>query len=230
MAIIKNYITQEDGTTTVVIEGVTLGNKETLLMDNGINVEVDVIVNDPFKITDKQRKKVFALVNDIEAHTGQPREWVREMFQDYITFLNGYLKRISLSDCTQKQASELIELIIEWIFENDIPLRYKTSNLIKNDRTFLYMATIKRKCVICGKPNSQLAHYQAVGRGRNRRKIDHANNKVLALCHNHHQEQHTIGMDSFNDKYLLKDSWVDVDAKLNRMLKGLKGNGNYKNE
>lgn len=223
MAKIQNYIIQDDGTTTVVIEGVELGNKETLLLDNGMDLEVDVIVNDPYKITDKQRRKVFALVNDIEAHTGQPRDWLREMFQDYVTFLNGYDKRISLSDCTRKQAGELIDVIIEWIFENDIPLRFKTSDLIKNDRTFLYMATINRKCVICGK-HAELAHYQAVGRGRNRRKIEHFGNKVLALCHSHHQEQHTIGMDSFNNKYHLTDSWVDVDEKLNRMLKGLKVN------
>ncbi|AMG20041.1 putative HNHc nuclease [Staphylococcus saprophyticus] len=218
---IQNYIIQDDGTTTVVIEGVELGNKETLLLDNGVDLEVDVIVNDPYKITDKQRRKVFALVNDIESHTGQPRDWLREMFQDYVTFLNGYDKRISLSDCTRKQAGELIDVIIEWIFENDIPLRFKTSDLIKNDRTFLYMATINRKCVICGK-HAELAHYQAVGRGRNRRKIEHLGNKVLALCSNHHREQHTIGMDSFNSKYHLTDSWVDVDEKLNRMLKGLK--------
>ena len=220
---IQNYIIQDDGTTTVVIEGVELGNKETLLLDNGMDLEVDVIVNDPYTITDKQRRKIFALMNDIEAHTGEPRDWLREMFQDYVSFLNGYDKRISLSDCTRKQAGELIDVIIEWIFENDIPLKFKTSDLIKNDRTFLYMATINRKCVICGK-HAELAHYQAVGRGRNRRKIEHFGNKVLALCHSHHQEQHTIGMDSFNSKYHLTGSWVDVNEKLNRMLKGLKVN------
>ena len=226
MAKIQNYIIQDDGTTTVVIEGVELGNKETLLLDNGMDLEVDVIVNDPYKITDKQRRKVFALVNDIEAHTGQPRDWLREMFQDYVTFLNGYDKRISLSDCTRKQAGELIDVIIEWIFENDIPLRFKTSDLIKNDRTFLYMATINRKCVICGK-HAELAHYQAVGRGRNRRKIEHFGNKVLALCSNHHREQHTIGMDTFNSKYHLTDSWVEVNDTLNKMLKGEKADGNF---
>lgn len=219
MAVIKNYIQQDDGTITAVIEGVTLENKDFLLLDNGLEVECDVIVNDPYKITDKQRRKVFALVNDIEFHSGQPRDWLREMFQDYVTFLNGYAKRISLSDCSRKQAGELIDVIIEWIFENDIPLKFKTSDLIKNDRTFLYMATINRKCVICGK-YAELAHYQAVGRGRNRRKIEHFGNKVLALCHSHHQEQHQLGMDTFNNKYHLTDSWVEVDEKLNEMLRG----------
>lgn len=221
MSIIKNYIQQDDGTITAVIEGVTLENKDFLLLDNGLEVECDVIVNDPYKITDKQRRKIFALMNDIEAHTGQPQDYMRNVFQEYVRVLYAYENRISLADCSRKVAGQIIDIAIEWIFGNDIPLKFKTSDLIKNDRTFLYMATINRKCVICGK-HAELAHYQTVGRGRNRRKIEHFGNKVLALCHSHHQEQHTIGMDSFNSKYHLTDSWVDVDEKLNRMLKGLK--------
>ncbi|HHC5247187.1 TPA: putative HNHc nuclease, partial [Staphylococcus aureus] len=76
MPIITSYITQVDGTTTVVISGVELCNKETLLLDNGFDVEVDVNVIDPFQITGQQRKLIFALCNDIEAHTGQPRDYM----------------------------------------------------------------------------------------------------------------------------------------------------------
>lgn len=224
MSIIKNYIQQDDGTITAVIEGVTLENKDFLLLDNGLEVECDVIINDPYTITDKQRRKIFALMNDIEAHTGQPQDYMRNVFQEYVRVLYAYENRISLANCSCKVAGQIIDIAIEWIFENDIPLKFKTSDLIKNDRTFLYMATINRKCVICGK-HAELAHYQAVGRGRNRRKIEHFGNKVLALCHSHHKEQHTIGMDSFNKKYHLTDSWVDVDDKLNKMLKGVKVDG-----
>ncbi|MDW3951007.1 putative HNHc nuclease, partial [Staphylococcus saprophyticus] len=189
-----------------------------------LEVECEVSITDPYKITDKQRRKIFALMNDIEAHTGQPQDYMRNVFQEYVRVLYAYENRISLADCSRKVAGQIIDVAIEWIFENDIPLRFKTSDLIKNDRTFLYMATINRKCVICGK-HAELAHYQAVGRGRNRRKIEHFGNKVLALCSNHHREQHTVGMDSFNNKYHLTDSWVDVDERLNRMLKGLKVDG-----
>lgn len=222
MALIKNYITEDDGTTTVVISGVELGNKETLLLDNGLEVEVDVQVVDPFKITDKQRRKIFALCNDIEAHTGQPRDYMRYLFMDYVCVLYDYDKGISLSDCTRQQASQIIEVTLDWIFYNDIPLSYKTSDLLKNDKSYLYWSTVNRHCVICQKPHAELAHYHAVGRGRNRRKINHIGNQVLALCSFHHKEQHNIGMDSFNEKYKLHDSWVNVDSRLNRMLKGEK--------
>ena len=210
---------QSNGRYSIVVEGVDLTDDALLLLDNGYPLDVNIEIQDGKKITVKQRKKIFALLNDIEAHTGSPREDMKEMFTDFIVTLNGYSKRLSLSDCTRKQAGELIDTIMAWVFQNDIPLNYKTSDLMKNDQTFLYLATVHRKCVICGK-YGELAHYHAVGRGRNRRKIDHTDNRVLALCHFHHKQQHDMGMDSFNAKYHLKDSWVSVNERLNKMLKG----------
>ena len=212
---------QSNGRYSVVVENVDLTDDALLLLDNGYPLDVNIEIQDGKKITVKQRKKIFALVNAIEGHTGQPRDWLRLMFQDYVSLLKGYSKRLSLSDCTRKQAGELIDVILEWVFVNDIPLNYKTSDLMKQDQTFLYLATVHRKCVICGK-YGELAHYHAVGRGRNRRKIDHTDNRVLALCHFHHKQQHDMGMDSFNAKYHLTDSWVQVNARLNKMLKGEK--------
>lgn len=219
MPIIKNYITQDDGTTTVVIEDVNIDNKTSLLLDNGLEVECEVKAIDPFLITDKQRRKVFALCNDIEAYTGQPREYMREMFQDYITFLNGYDKRLSLSNCSREQARQLIEVILDWVFHNNIPLNYKTSDLLKNDKAFLYWSTVNRNCVICGK-RGELAHHKAIGRGANRKKMDHYGFEVLCLCREHHQSQHDMGVETFDKLHHLENSWLSVDERLNKMLKG----------
>ena len=224
MPIIKNYITQDDGTTTVVIEGVELDNKTSLLLDNGFDVEVDVIPVDPFRITNKQRRLIFALCNDIEAYTGQPRDYMRELFQDFVTFYYGYDKRVSLSDCTRKQAGQVIDAIIQWVFTNHIPIKYKTSDLMKDNKSFLYWATVTRHCVICGAENSDLAHLEAVGRGMNRNKMNHYDKHVLALCRKHHTTQHQMGIESFNNYYQLQNSWIKVDDKLNAMLKGEKMN------
>lgn len=221
---IRNYIIQDDGTITVVIENVEIDNKTSLLLDNNLEVECEVKLVDPFLITDKQRRKVFALCNDIESYTGQPREYMREMFQDYVTFLYGYDKHISLSNCSREQARQVIEVILDWVFHNNIPLNYKTSDLLKNDKAFLYWSTVNRNCVICGKPHSDLAHRFAVGRGRDRTKINHFGNQVLALCRKHHTTQHQMGIESFNEYYQLQNSWIKVDDKLNAMLKGEKTN------
>ncbi|UXR31854.1 putative HNHc nuclease [Staphylococcus simulans] len=219
---ITNYIQEDDGTITAVIKNVTLGNKETLLLDNGMDVEVEVKVVDPFLISDKQRRKIFALCHDIESHTGQPRDYMRYLFMDYVEVLYGYEKRLSLSDCTRTQANHIIEVTLDWIFHNNIPLSYKTSDLLKQDKSFLYWSTVNRNCVICGKPHSDLAHHYAIGRGKNRKTMDHYGYEVLALCREHHSEQHNIGVDTFDKKYHLENSWISVDDRLNKMLKGEK--------
>ena len=202
----------------VVVRNVALDSDSLRMIDNGHPLDVNLEVIDGKKITIQQRKKIFALLNDIYLFTGQPQEDLRQQFQFYLEMIKGY-ERISLTDTTRRIASELIEVILAWTFEHDIPLNYKTSDLMKQDQTFLYLATVHRKCVICGK-YGELAHYHAVGRGRNRRKIDHTDNRVLALCHEHHKMQHDMGLDSFNTKYHLTDSWVQVNARLNKMLKG----------
>ena len=217
---IIKYKLDDDGTYSAVITGISLGNDETQLLDEGYSIAVDVQVYDPYKITDKQRRKIFALVNDIEAHTGQPSEYMRGMFIHYLQALHGTENRISMASCSKREASDLIDVIITWIFQNHIPLNYKTSDLMRNDNYFIYLSTINRQCVICGKPGADLAHRYAIGKGRNRNTMNHYGNEVLALCRQHHQSQHNMGITSFNEKYHLENSWIKVTPEINRKLKG----------
>lgn len=221
MSQIVKYQKNKKGLYNAVVTDVDIPDSAIELLDVEWPIDVDCSVIDSNSITGNQRRKIFALCNDIEAHTGQPREYMRYMFMDYVSFVEGY-GTLSLSNCTRTQANQVIEVTLDWVFYNDIPLNYKTSDLLKNDKAFLYWATVNRTCVICGKPHSDLAHLEAVGRGRDRTKINHYGNKVLALCRDHHSEQHVIGIKSFNEKYHLQDSWVKVDDRLNKMLKGEK--------
>ena len=59
---------------------------------------------------------------------------MRQMFQDYVKFLYGYEQRISLADCTRTIAKQIIDVMFEWIFTNGIPLNYKTSEMMKEDK------------------------------------------------------------------------------------------------
>src|SRR5699024_60931 len=217
---IIKYKLDDDGTYSAVITGISLGNDETQLLDEGYSIAVDVQVYDPYKITDKQRRKIFALVNDIEAHTGNPSEYMRGMFIHYLQALHGTEKRISMASCSKREASDLIDVIITWIFQNHIPLNYKTSDLMRNDNYFIYLSTIKRQCIICGAPNSDIAHLEAVGSGRDRRTHDHTNHHVLALCRRHHSLQHQVGVKTFNQTYHLENSWVKVTPEINKKLQG----------
>ena len=216
---IIKYVPNQNGTYDVTISDVFLNDKQIQEIKNG-GLPVNLSVVDPNYMTDRQRSFIFALLSDIEKHTGQPREYMRKYFQDYIQFVNGYEKPISLSVCSKKIATEIIDTILTFIFKYDIPINFKTSTLMRNDQSFLYLSTISRKCVICGRSESDLAHHYHIGRGRNRQTMSHEGFEVLALCREHHNQQHKMGIDTFDKHYGLADSWLKVDDRLNAMLKG----------
>lgn len=218
---ITRYQLDNDGTYSVVATGVELENSHTELIDNGYMVNADIEVPDNKRMTHQQRKTIFMLCEDIELYTGQPKEAMRYDFQFELEIMNGY-DPISLKKCSRKIASELLEIIITFIFHHQIPLRLETSKLLKGNKAMLYWATVNRNCVICGKQKADLAHYEAVGRGMNRKTMDHHGKHVLALCRRHHNQQHSIGVKSFDDLYHLHNSWISVDEKLNSMLRGEK--------
>ena len=218
---ITRYQRDNDGTYSVVATGVELEQSHIDLLENGYSLIAEVEVPDNKKLSIEQRKKIFALCRDIELHWGEPVESLRKRFQSELEIMNGY-NEISLSNCSMRIASELIELIIAFMFHHQIPMRVETSKLLSGDKAMLYWATVNRNCVLCGKSNADLAHHYAIGRGANRKKMQHYNYEVLALCRFHHQEQHNIGVKSFDEKYILQDSWIKVDDRLNAMLKGTK--------
>ena len=218
---ITRYQRDNDGTYSVVATGVELEQSHIDLLENGYSLIAEVEVPDNKKLSIEQRKKIFALCRDIELHWGEPVESLRKRFQAELEIMNGY-EEISLRDCSMRVARELIELIIAFMFHHQIPMRVETSKLLSGDKAMLYWATINRNCVLCGESNADLAHHYAIGRGANRKKMQHYDYEVLALCRRHHQEQHNIGVKSFDEKYILQDSWIKVDSKLNAMLKGAK--------
>ncbi|WP_367112188.1 putative HNHc nuclease [Staphylococcus capitis subsp. urealyticus] len=218
---ITRYQRDDDGTYSVVATGVELEQSHIDLLENGYSLIAEVEVPDNKKLSIEQRKKIFALCRDIELHWGEPVESLRKRFQAELEIMNGY-EEISLRDCSMRVARELIELIIAFMFHHQIPMRVETSKLLSGDKAMLYWATVNRNCVLCGESNADLAHHYAIGRGANRKKMQHYDYEVLALCRRHHQEQHNIGVKSFDEKYILQDSWIKVDDRLNAMLKGAK--------
>ncbi|MCG1378245.1 hypothetical protein K4Q25_01380 [Staphylococcus epidermidis] len=217
---ITRYQRDNDGTYSVVATGVELEQSHIDLLENGYSLIAEVEVPDNKKLSIDQRKKIFALCRDIELHWGEPVESLRKRFQAELEIMNGY-EEISLRYCSMRIASELIELIIAFMFHHQIPMRVETSKLLSGDKAMLYWATVNRNCVICGK-HGELAHHKAIGRGANRRKMDHYGYEVLCLCREHHQSQHDMGVETFDELHHLENSWLSVDERLNKMLKGVK--------
>lgn len=181
--------------------------------DVGESIQLKVTVVDKRSITTKQQRFIYALFGDISDYTGYPTEWVKDLFKTYYSELYELEKlSLAINGCSIAEANQLIELIIEFCFQNNIPFRFKEFCQPSDVARIAFLFIKYRTCFVCGKPNSDIDHIDAVGMGNNRNKIDHANRFYYCLCRTHHTERHTIGEISFENKYHIKPILLNEKA------------------
>lgn len=167
---------------------------------------------DPDTITDLQRKHYFALIGDYSEYTGVPLDATDAYFK--YKFMQeedlDELPSVGRGRMDKTTATKLLEYLITYFIQNDVPFRKQQFYLTTDASKMIFALTIKRLCVVCGKPNSDIHHVDAIGAGANRKTHDHSKHEFLALCREHHSESHNIGQKSFMSKYYIKP------VKLNR--------------
>ena len=191
------------------------GNELRLAVDDDFNLDKvirfsdgkqpsgELTIDDNRHISRDQQKKIFALIDDLCNYTGvAPKRWEYEFkLRVQVTF---GLDEFSLSNCSMTVGNYMILTILDFLFTENIPFRTKLWDSLPQDFPRQRLALKNRTCVICGRPHADLAHYKAVGMGRNRHKIDERKMYFMTLCREHHQEQHNIGIKEFMQKYHLK--------------------------
>lgn len=155
---------------------------------NGKQPVVELNVNDGRTITPDQRKKIWALLNDFCRYTGYSLDEAEILFKS-LTRSKYNIEPFSLSDCSVTTGCLMIEAILEFLFDNDIPFQTKTWDSIPDWFPKQMLCIKNKRCVICGKP-ADIAHYDTVGMGRNRNNINHVGMRIMTLCRIHHDEQH----------------------------------------
>ena len=158
-----------------------------------------IILNDGRTISREQRKKAYALMNDIALYTGYSQDEVKELTKYGFIASTGQ-KMFSLSDVDMTTARLYIDWLIEFCLRFEIPCRDSLLNLCEDIKRYLYLCLIHKKCCICGKP-TQLHHVTTVGMGYNRNEIVHVGMLAEPLCWRHHRECHDIGQKSFDERY-----------------------------
>ncbi|OFI48835.1 hypothetical protein BG261_05450 [Floricoccus tropicus] len=168
--------------------------------------EVEIRFTDPRKFTKQQRYFFFALVNDINTFTGQPRDDLKEMF--YFQYEQETGREISLKDTSNASVSDVVvltDLVIDFIFENDIPFKDGYEILPGHIDYYFYKCVMNRVCCICGKHNADIDHFsKTVGMGNNRDKVDGEKYDYAALCREHHTIKHSMPLWEFKDRYKVK--------------------------
>lgn len=203
------------------------GNQITVTLDEKLNVyelqrfangkqpTVEISIEDGRRISPDQRKKIYALINDLCEYTGDVPGYWKEKFKFMVETIFG-IDSFSLSDCSMTTANYMILTILEFLFQHDIPFKTKTWDSIPNDFPKQMLCIKNKRCVICGK-TADIAHYNAVGVGRNRQKINHVGMYIMTLCREHHTKQHKIGVNNFIQKYHLKP--IKVTEEIAKQLR-----------
>lgn len=150
-------------------------------------------------ITAPQRKFINALCRDIARYTGDTIDQVREHRK--LEFIQDkglpYFSTSELAkNCSVSLASQFISYIVDFCLDNDIALAEAPSRYLDDIKPYLIKCLWIRKCVICGK-DAEVHHVDAIGSGRNRRKVDHSKHNMMALCRKHHGELHNGGQETF---------------------------------
>lgn len=152
-----------------------------------------------------------------------PLEYIKDMF--YLQYSEYTGREISLSDNSKTSVSDvnvLIDLVIDFMFEWNVPFKEGYKQLPREEQYFIYQCCRHRRCLVCG-DTADIHHLDTVGMGVDRRKVDHTKKYVMPLCRTHHENYHTLGAEKFAELYHVPVNGIKLDAETLKKL-GVKGN------
>lgn len=179
----------------LIVKGLKLSQSILMALDCGQEFEVEVRFIDKRRMSDQQRKFIFALIGNIGDELGYISKLDKEYLRAILMELNKRLHDIekdSLKDYTMSDANHLIETIIEYALENEIGL---DGEIIEEygyrfSERQTYTMALKRVCCVCGRRGADIHHVTQIGTKGNRKKISHVGLKACPLCRYHHTECH----------------------------------------
>ena len=172
-----------------------------------------IALKDSRSLSNEQRRKAYALLDEIAEYVGEMPEYVKKLFK--LKFEYDMQRELadgifSLSDCDVTTAREFITYLIDFVLAHDIPTRVPLRELCDDIRRYVYSCLMHKKCAVCGK-RAELHHVDAVGMGNNRNEIVHEGMRALPLCREHHTEAHGRTQADFLSKYHLETVKLDKD-------------------
>ena len=170
-----------------------------------------IVLNDSRTISSEQRKKIYALINEISDFAGEMPEYTKRLFK--LKFISEQMKGLaddifSLSDCDMTLAKDFITYLVDFVIEHDIPCSVPLRELCEDITRYVWACAKNKKCVVCGQ-RAELHHYDALGMGADRTEAIHEGLRAYPLCREHHTEAHALGCKAFDEKYILKPIVID---------------------
>lgn len=179
--------------------------------------EVEVRLDDGRRISNKQRRYIYALIRQISNWCGHLPEEMKE----YLKFdfeLESGCEYFSLSDVDMTTARQFIQYLIEFCVRHGVPF-YDThiTDYVEDTAHYIYKCLEYRKCAVHGSERADIHHCigSRVGMGRDRTQIVHLGLTCLPLCRECHTICHLDEAD-FLDKHHIFG--VELDENLCKTL------------
>lgn len=161
--------------------------------------DVTIRLEDGRRISEGQRKKIYATLRDISLYTGYLPEEAKEVMKYvYIERTGG--SYFSLSDCSMDTARAYLNVLTDFCLENGVMTADMLSERTDDIDTYLYQCLRHRRCAICGR-DGEMHHWDAVGMGNDRRTYDDSGSRKICLCRTHHTIAHQQGVKDFEKNY-----------------------------
>lgn len=162
-------------------------------------------------LSQKQRRCVYALINEIADYTGMGVEDAKTFMK--LKFIAEDLqetadKIFSLSNASMSLICQFQAFLIDFILSWGIPTRMPLIDMVDDVDRYVYSCLVNKKCCVCGKP-AYLHHWDRVGAGRDRTTINHIGMRAEPLCFEHHTQCHTMPQEKFDDYYHIKPVKID---------------------
>lgn len=171
-------------------------------------------------ISPEQRRKAYALINEIAEWAGDPPEHLKYTTKTNFIYEQENAiceKMFSLSDCDMTTARGYITHLVELVLEYDVPLKVPLQELCDDIRAYQYACLRHKKCAVCGR-RGELHHMEAIGMGNDRIEVVQESKECMCLCREHHAEYHGMGRVEFLNKYHF-DAGVRLDKDLCKVWK-----------
>lgn len=159
----------------------------------------NLYLEDGRHISPLQVSKIHATLQDIADYTGysleEQKKWMKILYMDRTG--GNYL---SFAKCSMDEAREFINVMLDYVIENGIPLCGLGVERTDDIGRYLYMCLKHKRCCICGR-KGEVHHVDTIGMGGNRNKVDDSDYRKICLCRQHHTESHQIGNKRFEKRY-----------------------------
>lgn len=201
------------------------------LLDRAILRQYDKVLvefADGRRISPEQRKKAYAMINEIAEWAGYvPEEMKRLLKLEFkVKYLQTLAKGIfSLSNCDMTLAREFITFLIDFMVENGVPSKVPLYEQCEDIGRYVYACMMHKTCAVCGRKGADVHHLigSRVGHGGLKwREKNQDGAFVLPLCRVHHTEAHN-GEVEFLSKYHLQG--IEMTKELQKLygVKNVKG-------